>query len=115
MPLFGSVSKSMYLHLGQDIVVHTKNIIGIFDLEKATLSKSTKEFLSSATKKGNVITVSYEMPKSFIITEKDNMTFVYISQISTATLKKRSNLKTINLFVNTKEEQAKIGGKLSGE
>lgn len=82
----------MYLHLGQEVVVHSEDIVGIFDLEKATISKRTKEFIASTSKRGEVVTVSYEMPKSFIITEKDGRTTVYISQISTATLRKRAGL-----------------------
>ena len=80
----------MYLHLGQEIVVRSEEIVGIFDLEKATVSKRTKEFLSAVSKQGEVVTVSYEMPKSFIITEKNGQRTVYISQISTATLRKRA-------------------------
>lgn len=41
---------SLYLHLGQDVVVRNRDIVGIFDLEKASLSKWTRAFLSSATK-----------------------------------------------------------------
>ena len=44
------VKRLMYLHLGQEVVVKYRDIIGIFDLEKATLSKKTKDFLSRATK-----------------------------------------------------------------
>ncbi|WMJ21792.1 DUF370 domain-containing protein [Paludicola sp. MB14-C6] len=80
----------MYLHLGQEIVVKLDNVIGIFDLEKSSLSKDTKHFLSNATKKNQVITVSYEMPKSFVVCCDKNVTKVYISQISCATLKKRA-------------------------
>lgn len=79
----------MYLHLGGETVIKTENIIGIFDLEKATTSKRTKEFLVDAAKKGIVTTVSYEMPKSFILTTENKKTRLYISQISAATLKKR--------------------------
>lgn len=81
----------MYLHLGQEVVVKYRDIIGIFDLEKVTLSKKTKDFLAHATKEGRVITVSYEMPKAFIVTIQDGKTIVYISQISAATLKKRAS------------------------
>lgn len=80
----------MYLHLGQDVVVRSGDVIGIFDLEKASVSKRTRAFLSNATKQGIVVTVSYEMPKSFVITQHGGETKVYISQISTATLKKRA-------------------------
>lgn len=84
----------MYLHLGQEVLIKTDDLIGIFDMEKTTISKKTKEFLVEASKKDEVITVSYEMPKSFILTaqKKDKKKVkVYISQISTATLKKRQH------------------------
>ena len=80
----------MILHLGQDVVVKTKDIIGIFDLEKATLSKRTKEFLAQATREQRIITVSYEMPKSFVVTKETGGIRVYISQISALTLRKRA-------------------------
>ena len=80
----------MYLHLGQDVVVRGNEIIGIFDLEKTSISKRTKEYLANTTKKGQIVTVSYEMPKSFVITEKKGVSKTYISQISTAALLRRS-------------------------
>ena len=80
----------MYLHLGQDIVIRSKNIIGIFDIENTSISKITKDFLGSEEKKKRVITVSSDLPKSFVVCENDGEVTVYISQISCATLKKRS-------------------------
>ena len=74
----------MYIHLGEDVAIKEREIIGIFDLEKTSISKNTKSFLSENTKNKNVINVSYEMPKSFIVADK-----VYISQMSCSTLKKR--------------------------
>jgi len=83
----------MYLHLGQDTVVQTDTIIGIFDLENASLSKYTREFLSSRTDAGEIFNVSFEMPKSFIVCEdpKTKKRTVYISQISSRTLWKRAS------------------------
>ena len=49
----------MYLHLGQDTVVRTDEIIGIFDLENTSISKITKEFLARSEKGGLVVNVSY--------------------------------------------------------
>ncbi|HHX56645.1 MAG TPA: DUF370 domain-containing protein [Clostridiales bacterium] len=80
----------MYLHLGQDTVVNVKNIIGFFDIENTTVTKNTKEFLNKSTKDGKVINVSQEMPRSFIVCLENNREIVYISQISVATLRKRS-------------------------
>lgn len=80
----------MYLHLGQDTVVRTDEVVGIFDLENTSISKITKAFLSKAEKAGQVFNVSYELPKSFVICAKGKASVVYITQISSATLKKRS-------------------------
>lgn len=83
----------VYLHLGQDTVVRTKDIIGIFDLDITTVSKHTRNFLTKGEKDGCVINVTYELPKSFILCKdkKKNKNKVYISQLSTATLLKRRN------------------------
>lgn len=82
----------MYLHLGEETVVKEKDIIGIFDIENTSVSKHTKDFLASSEKKGRIVNVSYEMPKSFIVCNEstDGREKVYISQISASTLKKRS-------------------------
>lgn len=81
----------MYIHLGQETVIKSSELIGIFDLESSTISKNTRTFLTKAEKKGEVINVSYELPKSFIIcASKKRKQKVYISQISSATLQKRS-------------------------
>jgi len=81
----------MYLYLGQDTVVPMREIVGIFDMDNTTIARSTRDFLSDAEKRGQVVTVSMELPKSFVVCEsKTNGTTVYISQISCATLLKRA-------------------------
>lgn len=82
----------MYIHLGQDTVVKSNDVVGIFDLESTTVSKHTRKFLNNAEKKGEVITVSYELPKSFAVCrKKGERQRVYISQLASSTLFKRSN------------------------
>ena len=78
-----------YLHLGQDVTVSLKDVIGIFDIEKTTVNKITREFLKNGEKSGSVINVSYELPKSFVVTQENDHTRIYISQISPATLLRR--------------------------
>lgn len=80
----------MYLHLGNDYIVNEKDIIGIFDIENTSISKSTKDFLKKAEKNKNVVYCSYEMPKSFIVCENKKDKKVYISQMSCRTLFKRN-------------------------
>ena len=84
----------MYLHVGQNTVIRTGEIIGIFDMETSTLSQTTRQVLARAEKEGKVVNVSMKMPKSFLLcqNEKGEMT-CYITQISTATLLKRSGTR----------------------
>ncbi|MGN0477778.1 MAG: extracellular matrix regulator RemB [Ruminococcus sp.] len=83
----------MYLHLGENTVVRTDDIIGIFDMDTSTISKWTKNYLSNATKRKRVINVSMELPKSYVVCNESNKIKVYVSQISSQTLMKRkSNL-----------------------
>lgn len=80
----------MFLHLGNDVIINTKNLVGIFDIEKSSISKFTKEYLNNAEKMKRIVNVSYELPKSFIVCLDENFNeTVYISQISPATLRKR--------------------------
>lgn len=82
----------MYIHLGQGTVVRSSDVVGIFDLESSTVSKHTRKFLNGAEKRGEVITVSYELPKSFAVCKKKGeKQRVYISQLASTTLFKRSN------------------------
>ena len=80
----------MYLHLGQDTVITCDEIVGIFDLDGTTVSKRTRDFLARATKNGRVISVGYELPKSFLVCKsRGGEVSVYISPLSVATLGKR--------------------------
>lgn len=85
----------MYLHLGMDTVVPTRDIIGIFDMENTTVSKLTRQFLADAQKGGRVVNVTPELPKSFIVCLHGKEETVYISQISAATLRGRMKNKKL--------------------
>ena len=81
----------MYLHLGMDKVINFDDIIGIFDLDTTTVSKNTRNYLSKAEKSGIVENVCYDLPKSFIVCRtKKGEDKVYIAQISSTTLQKRT-------------------------
>lgn len=88
----------MYLHLGQDVVVRQREIVGVFDMEYTTISRYTRGYLRDAEKEGRVVYASMELPKSFVVCSqsrrrgKARPDTVYISQIAPATLKKRSRL-----------------------
>ena len=80
----------MYLHLGEKVMVLDSQILGIFDIDNTTVMKSTRYYLTLAEKTHRVINVSYELPKSFAVVSENGKTKVYISQLATSTLLKRS-------------------------
>lgn len=80
----------MFLHLGGENAVYKKDIIGIFDLDTAGQSRRTRAFLSAAEKNELVINTTEDLPKSFILCESSGEPKVYLSQMSTATLVRRS-------------------------
>ena len=79
----------MYLQLGQDTVIRTENIIGIFVLDNTTVQKGTRDFLFEAEKKKETKYVSFDLPKSFVITEKNGKREIFITHLATNTLFKR--------------------------
>lgn len=79
----------MFLHIGEEIIVFLKDILTIMDIERTTTSSNTREFLKGCEEKGMVVTVGEDIPKSFIVTIREGKQTVYLSPISTATLKKR--------------------------
>ncbi len=81
----------MYLHLGQAVVVPEGEIVGIFDLDNASWSPRTRRFLERAEKEGRVVNAASDLPKSFVLRQKrDGTNVVYLSQLSPATLKGRT-------------------------
>lgn len=78
----------MYLQLGRDYVVNTHEIIGVFDLENTSTSLRTREFLAEIQINGAVVSLSEEIPKSFVLADGAVET-VYLSPLASASLKKR--------------------------
>lgn len=80
----------MFLHIGGDVVIPLKSIIAILDMDTTTVSKDSKNFIKVAEEEGFIVAIKSELPKSFIITEIDKESRVYLSPISSITLMKRT-------------------------
>lgn len=78
----------MYINIGGDFVVRDKNIVGIMDIENTSTSKITREYFRKIGK--SVITISDDLPRSFIITNENGQDKVYLSPVSSHTLFKRA-------------------------
>ena len=80
----------MYIHLGRDYVLNDRDIIGIFNLETTTLSPRGREFLNSAQKNGAVVSLSDELPQSYVLADGGVVDTVYLSELSSAVLRRRA-------------------------
>ena len=88
----------MYLHLGQNEIVADHRIIGIFDLDKCSTSKRTRDYLSAAEEEGVVLDISGDIPNSFVVCDHPyHPQIVYLSQLNTSTLKHRAESRRLEL------------------
>ncbi len=79
----------MYLRVEENIIVNTKDIIGIFDMDNTTVSRLGRSFLSRSEKNGLIINSTEDLPKSFVVTSECDKTKVFISSVSSKILAKR--------------------------
>lgn len=76
----------MYLYLGGDAAVESRNIIGIFDLDNTSWSIHTRKYLSAAEKRGKLRNAAEDIPKSFVVCADET---VILTQPNTAILVRR--------------------------
>lgn len=79
----------MYLELGGDLLVQSRSVIGIFDLDNTSWSKRTRQFLESAQENGELIDAADELPKSFVLTQEFGTQHIYLTKYNAAVLMKR--------------------------
>ena len=78
----------MYLHVGNGKTVKKKQVVGIFDLDTATVSKITKDFVNKKEKEGKLEYDYADLPRSFVLLDGEDDKIV-LSRISPAGLKIR--------------------------
>jgi hypothetical protein len=81
-------------------VLNTQNLIGIFSLETTTISPRGREFLNYAQKNGAVVSLSDELPQSFVVTQQTVDT-VYLSELSSNALRRRVERGLVENYENT--------------
>lgn len=75
-----------FLFLGGDVTIRSDDVIGIFDIEECSTSRTTADFLNACANRLQIVNISEDMPKSFIVTESKT----YISNVSHNTIRKRA-------------------------
>ena len=76
----------MFLHVGNNKNIRTKNVIGIFDMDNSTVSSVTRKYLTAKQKQGLVESAMEEIPKSFVIYYDEGEYKICFSQLSTSAL-----------------------------
>lgn len=79
----------MYLHIGNGINIRRRGIIGIFDLDTATVSGITKKYINKNQKDGNIEYSDADLPRTFILTEEEGKYKIKLSRISSSGLRAR--------------------------
>lgn len=82
----------MYINIGNNVMIKDDEIVGIFDLDSATVSKRTRDYLNRAEKEKKVINIATDIPKTFVVCEKKGVKKVFLTQPSSGTLLKRFGL-----------------------
>ncbi|MBQ8398131.1 MAG: DUF370 domain-containing protein [Clostridia bacterium] len=79
----------MYLHAGNGRTIRRRDIIGIFDMDNATVSSITRKMLSDMQKQGRVESAAEELPKAFILYRDGDTTKLCLSPLSSSALRGR--------------------------
>ncbi|MFC0525945.1 extracellular matrix regulator RemB [Pontibacillus salicampi] len=80
----------MFIHLGEDHVIESHDVIAIIDYELLSSSSIVEEMIVNQRNNQRVIESPNEEAKAIVIT-KD---YIYFSPLSVLTLKKRANITT---------------------
>jgi hypothetical protein len=76
----------MYLHVGSNKNIRKKEIVGIFDIDNATISRTTRQYLAKAESRGEVSAACEELPRAFVLYREGEKNKICFSQLSSAAL-----------------------------
>ncbi|HAQ08779.1 MAG TPA: DUF370 domain-containing protein [Bacillus bacterium] len=82
----------MYLHVGEEVLVRTKDIISILDIESANSSPFMEEFITRQSQP--IVHLTKGAVTSIVVTGSH----IYYSPLASGTLKKRSLKLSVQEF-----------------
>ena len=85
----------MFLRISASQVVLKSDIIGIFDMDNTTVSRQGRDFLPNAEREGGVVYSADDLPRSYVVTEHEGKTTVYLSSFSSKVLINRAKSSAI--------------------
>lgn len=82
----------MFLHIGNNYILDEKNVIGIYNIDAIKETIEYKNLIKEMEKKHCLIRDVNLEEKSFIMTKEKDKIVGYISNISSTTIAKRSQM-----------------------
>ena len=79
----------MYLHVGDERLIHNEEIIGIFNMQYIKNTREYKSMYKDLEENDNIIDLSEGEGKSFILVEKNKEKKGYVAKIGANTILKR--------------------------
>lgn len=83
--------KNVFVHIGGDFMVALDDIIAVFDLDSTTSSKVSQNFIIKAEHDDILVTISDDLPRSFVVTMQEGLRVIYLTPISSSALRGRIN------------------------
>lgn len=77
------------LHIGRNETVPNREIIGIFDIEKATEAKVSRDFLKRMQGELKVVNLCPDLPRAFVLCDNAYTDRVYMTSLSARALRGR--------------------------
>ena len=87
----------MFLHLSSNESVLKRNVVGVFNLETASVQTDTKNFLKQSQKDMRTVTLGRDIPEAFVLCDDEYAETMYLTCISAETIEKRCMRKTANI------------------
>ena len=78
----------MYLHVGDERLIHNEEIIGIFNMQYIKNTREYKSMYKDLEENENIIDLSEGEGKSFILVEKNKEKKGYVAKIGANTILK---------------------------
>ncbi len=99
--------KKLFLQLEGGESVVTEDVVGVFDMDTATVEEATRDFLSAKQKAMQVVSLASDLPRSFALVREPYGSRVYISGLSAETIVRRTgdltDIVTENRSVNNND------------
>ena len=80
----------MKLYLNDEYGIPPECIIGIFDMDGATVGDATKKFLSECEREGNLLVATGDIPVSFLVGREAGKNKVYLTRNAPKVLARRA-------------------------